>query len=304
MACLHTVTYMEDYEEDEGDKPEFKHWFGDGTLDVYKDGPTREVTGYRPWFSTVPFRGSDDKRVQGPAYNDEGRPVLGNYLRPIKFCLKATFKTGVKSVTVPPASGFPGTVTNSISFRLICMLVWLYPPTSTNQDDELEFFENFFMTYAGMLKTQAFLKPEVKEQVMILYDAIHTLSSPKAPLRGVYGDVSAAAGGQAGYIVPAPSGTVGWVVPAATVPAISTTKTAELRDVYGGHIAEVIECIDLQGIGISTWRDPLGEEENQMVPYMQVFIVTDDVTAYPSPSLSRTWNMNAILQSCMYFTDE
>jgi len=302
MACLHEVKYVEDYEDDEGDGPEFKHWFGDGTLDVYKDGPTREVTGYRPWFSSTPFRGSDDKRVQGPAYNDEGKPVLGNYLRPVKFCLKGTFKTGVKSLTISAATGFPGTVTNSLSFRLICMLVWLYPPTSSNQDDELEFFENFFMTYPGMLKTQAFLKPEVKTQVKIVYDALHTLSSPKAPLRGVFGNVVAAAGGQAGYVVgPADPG---YVVPAATVPAVSTTAASELRDVYGGHIAEVVECIDLEGVGLSTWRDPLGEEENQMVPYMQVFIVTDDATAYPSASVARTWNMNAILQSCMYFTDE
>lgn len=301
---------MEEYEDEEGSGPEYKHWFGDSSLDVYNTTVVnREVTGYRPWYSSVPFRGSDDKRVQGPAYNDEGRPVLGNYLRPKKFVLKACFKTGVKVIFNTGAGGaeFSGSISNAISFRLICMLVWLYPPTSSNQDDEIEFFENFFMVYPGMLKCQAFLKPEVKETVRVLYDAIHVVSSPKIPIRNAYASVSAAAGGQAGYIVPptAAGANPGWVVPAATVPAITSTEVVTRRDVYGGHQVEVMEEIDLEGLGVSTWRDPVGDEENQMVPYMQVFVVTDDFTSYPSVTYpTREWNMNVLCQSCMVFTDE
>lgn len=307
MAVFHEVVHSEcDYDEDEGGLPEDKHWFSDCSLEIFKSASdSRAVTGFRPWYSTSSFRGSDDKRIQGPLYNDGGRPVIGNYLLPKKFSYKMCFRTDIFAAD-PAGSTFTGSVFNVISFRFVCMLVWLYPPTSSNQDDEMEFFDNFYQVYDGVSRMHTFLKPEVKTQVRILYDAIHTISSDKMVTRNQWGVTTAAAGGQAGYVVPAPSGTLGWVVPAATVPAIATANsTPILRDVYGGQQVEVQECIDLEGLNVSTWRDPVGEEENQMVPYMQMFFVTDEAFAFHSVNNpNRLWSMNVQGQTCMTFTDE
>jgi len=336
MACFHEVVYSEEMEEDEGSMPEDKHWFSDCTLEVFKAASSsRYVTGFRPWFSSTPFRGADDKRVQGPLYTDGGRPVLGNFLLPKKFHVKLCFRTDVHSFN--DGASLDNTVLNAISFRLLFMLVWLYPPTTSNEDDEMEFFENWFMLYDGVSAMHAFLKPEVKGQVKILYDAVHTLSSPKTPLRNTYVTVSKAATAvpaysqasynvpaysQAGYIVPPfTAGTqIGWTVPAAaqaayTVPAadqaaytdsaVTSALTSTHVDVYGGHQVEVQECIDLEGLNVSTWRDPVGEEENQMVPYIQMFVVTDEAFVYHSISTpTRLWSMNVQGQTCMSFTDE
>jgi len=318
MACFHEVVHSEcDYEEEGGSMPEDKHWFSDCSLDLFHVGAgptTRYVTGFRPWFSSSSFRGADDKRVQGPLYNDGGRPVIGNYLLPKRFSVKLCVRTGLYSLAVA-ANTLTGSVSNSLSFRLIFLLVWLYPPTSSNENDEEEFFENLYMVYPGVARLHSFLKPEVKEQVKVLYDAVHTVSSPKEGHRGVYGVVTKAvtnvpAYAQAGYVVPAPSGTLGWVVPAAaqaayTDTAVSTAVGNQVRDVYGGHQIEVQECIDLEGLQVSTWRDPVGEEENQMVPYMQMFIVTDEAFCYNTASNpTREWSLNVQGQTCMSFTDE
>jgi len=307
MACFHEVVEvyadMSDGEEDREDV-ERKHWFADCEMVVFQSqqgviDTERLVSGFRPLFSSVDMNGTDDKRT--PV--DGGKPVVGNFLNAESFDFKFMCYTGVFSIA---PTTFANSISNSFTFRMIWMLVWLYPPSSTDQDDEEEFFLNFFQTYSGSSLLHAFLQPEKKHQVKILYDCIHTVSSPKAPLRNQVGSVSSAAGGQAGYVVlPFAAGAQpGWVVPAASVPATSTTVVTELRDVYGGHQFEIVGNVDLKGLGMSLWRDPFEEEVQQMVPYLQCFICTDPRWAYRNvEGAERDWSLNVSGQTRFTFTD-
>jgi len=308
MACFHEVVENEAdrddlWQDDEGDKPESKHWFADFETVIFQAqqgviDTQRLVSGFRPLQSSYDVNGTDDKRT--PV--DGGKPVVGNFLRAKKFDFRCVVRTGVYSVA---PTTFANTTRNAISFRMIWMLVWLYPPISTNQNDEEEFFLNFFQLYSGGGFLNAYLQPEKKHQVKILYDCVHTLSSPKAPVRTQTVAVTAAAGGQAGYVVPAPSGTLGWVVPAATVPAVASAVTTELRDVYGGHQCFINDTIDLSGLNVSLWRDPFSESPQQMVPYLQCFVCTDAIFAYVNDSgLERDWNVICDFQTAFEFADE
>lgn len=251
--------------------PEVKSVFQDRTIQITA-GFGDQARGAVMTFANTGLVGVND-------YYDPvglGKPVVGNYIRPKKFDWKLNF-------TSPPGVGSGSTVvTNMVTFRLLWLLVWEFP-----RDIVLgatQFLEYFLDNSTGNYH-QSFLNPDKVEKVRLLYDCEHTIGSPLAFDRGVYANVSAAAGGQAGYLVPPGNDVSGWTVPAATVPAVSTSVATSPAHRYGGHQMFLSGRFDLEEYEMSLWRDPLEEEEQQIVPAVICFVVCQDLFHYtPSGS--------------------
>jgi len=245
---------------------------------ILQPAVTQEAGGYVATYSSTSMVGNDD-------YHDQighGAPINGNFVKPKRFDWRLSARTQFKTLSVN------NMISNVMSFRLIWMLVWQYPNSIDLGESD---FDSFFKPTTNGDRLMSFLYPDVSEKCKVLYDCVHTMGTPGDRMANVYGNASAAAGGQAGYVVPAPSGTVGWVVPAATVPAISTAVASSPRIVYGGHQMFLSGQFDLEGMDGALWRNPQDlDAVQELVPALIAFVVThakyhyDGGSALPTPA--------------------
>lgn len=248
--------------------PEKKYVFNDRQITITAGGTTDQERGWVCTFANTGLVGVAD-------YYDAvslGKPVIGNFIRGKRFDWKMLMTSPMK---FPPNNNM---VRNMITFRLLFLLVWEFPADIVLGTTQ---FLRYYLENSFGNRHASFLYPDVKEKVVVLYDCNHTVGSDGNP--NVWGqpNVSAAAGGQAGYVVgPADPG---YVVPAATVPAITTTQGFQINQRFGGHQLALSGSFDLSGYEMALWKDPSEVEENQIVPCIMCFVVCQDLYHY-SPS--------------------
>jgi len=257
-----------------GKGPEEKYIFQDRVITITGGGTTDQERGFVATFANTGLVGTAD-------YYDPvglGKPVIGNFVRPTRFDWKRNM------TSVGRVINSATTVTNSITFRLLFLLYWKFPDDIVLGSTQ---FQELFLENSTGNRHQAYLYPDVKEKCVVLYDCNHTMASPVDRLREKYGNVAAAAGGQAAYVVPPNNEVLGWAVPAATVPATTTTEVVYDEQRYGGHQLFLSGSFDLTGVEGALWRDPNEAEENQIVPSVVCFVVCQDLFHYyPASQLS------------------
>lgn len=272
--------------------PEEKYVFNSRNIYV-KAGLDQECQGFVASFANTGLIGLAD-------YYDPvtlGKPVVGNFIKPRRFDWKFQVKTQTGG------GNDADVISNSVTFRLIWLLLWEFPRDIVLGTTE---FLRLYVDNAQGNRHQSYLYPDVKEKCVVLYDCNHTLGSAVDYQHNAYGNVASAAGGQAGYVVgPADPG---YVVPAATVPATSTSLARFQASLFGGHYAFDCGSFDLNGVEMALWRDPEEEEEQQIVPSICCFVVCQDgFNYYPSASLlPEAARSNVELQffTRLTFTDE
>jgi len=242
--------------------PEKKYVFNERQVVITAGGTTDQERGWVCTFANTGLVGLSD-------YYDAvslGKPVIGNFIRPLRFDWKVFMSSPMK---------FPNNnnqVRNMISFRLIFLLVWEFPEDIVLGSTQ---FLKYYLENSTGNRHMSFLKPELKEKVVVLYDCNHTMGSPGNPNLLYIPNVS-----QAGYVVPpfVAGENPGWIVP-----AISTTNTFLFSQRFAGHQLPLTGSFDLSGHQTALWKDPQGVEENQIVPCIMCFVVCQDLYHY-SPS--------------------
>jgi len=252
--------------------PEEKAVYNYRAIDITAGGTTDQQRGWVCTFANTGLVGLAD-------YYDPvtlGKPVVGNFIRPLRFDWKCDMKSDIREIST-------GSVfNNSVTFRLVFLLVWQFPSDIVLGATQ---WLDYYLDNPSGNRHQSFLYPDRKEKVVVLYDCNHTVASPPVP-QPVYGNVVAAAGGQAGYIVgPADPG---YVVPAATVNATSTSMVQSSVSYYGGHTSFLCGSFDLEGTEAALWRDPEQVEEEQIVPCIMCFVCCQDSFHYYNSAAQAT----------------
>jgi len=277
--------------------PEVKSVFQDRTILITAGGTTDQARGAVMTFANTGLVGVND-------YYDPvglGKPVIGNFIRPKVFDWKVSMTSPARVIQSSTA------IRNCVTFRLVWLLVWEFPRDIVLGETQ---FRDIFLANSTGNWHQSFLNPDKVEKVKVLYDCNHTAGSPADRATVRYGNTVAAAGGQAGYVVPpfAAGANPGWIVPAATVPAVSTTAVTVDLTSFGGHEMFLSGRIDLEGVQMALWRDPLEEEEQQIVPCVIGFIVCQDLYHYsPSANLANVTDRPTTewqVYTRLTFTDE
>jgi len=256
-----------------GEGAQTKHLYGKSSL---------YPTGFSPFSGFVCTYGLQDLHGADDYYypTDQGRPVVGNYITPGKFHWRLRVSQVVKGVLSTTD------VTNLMSFRLIFMLVWQFPKGLDVASAGMLYGSLFNPSIAAPDGLMDFIRPEVSEKCVLLYDCIHTIGGESRREWSRYGIVSKVAVAvpayaQAAYVVPpfAAGTNPGWPVPAAaqaayTDSAINTTENSVFRVVYGGHQVFLDGVIDVSEYvsQMSLWRDPEGLANQQLVPCIVCYI--------------------------------
>jgi len=289
------------WEDDEGrvfgNGPEEKYVY---RMRVMYPTAANEVVGVVCTYAQQDLNGTDD--YYGPP--DYGRPVIGNFLAPKMFHWRLSIRQAVRVIESETY------ITNMMSFRLIFLLVWRFPKSLGAVLPDLGYLD--YLQYFGVLENGRNVYfdwpwPDVKESCVLLYDCVHTIGSPTDFKRNTYGNVAAALGGQAGYVVgPADPG---YVVPAANVPATTTVEASDPRTQYGGHHMFLDGEFDLSRYSAQAglWRDPEGVDVAQIVPYVACFIGVGGDHFYSPASSFSVGNRpapEALLSTRYSFTDQ
>jgi len=236
---------------------EEKYVYNERQIVITAGGTTDQQRGWVCTFANTGLNGTAD-------FYDAvslGKPVVGNFIKPKRFDWKLNMTCPQRSI-----AGESTSVTNMITFRLIFLLVWEFPRDIVLGSTQ---FLSYYLDNSNGNRHQSFLHPDLKEKVKVLYDCNHTLGKPVEFTRSDFGNVS-----QAGYVVPpfAAGANPGWIVP-----AVSTSVATNFVSRYGGLHMFLSGNMDLSGEEMALWRDPLEEEEQQIVPCIISFIVCQDL---------------------------
>lgn len=263
--------------------PEVKSIFQERSIGITAGGTTDQQRGGVMTFANTGLIGLSD-------YYDPvslGKPVIGNFIRPRKFDWKCFYTGPTHYVNTATA------ITNMVTFRLVWLLLWEFPRDIVLGATQ---WAELFLDNSTGNRHHSFLRPEVAEKTVVLYDCNHTVGSPFSNETNVTSNTT-----QAGYAV-------GPADPGYVVPAVSTATVNATRQRFGGLQMEISGQFDLSEYQMALWRDPLEEEEQQIVPSVICFVCCQDLFhCTPSSGLPNvadrangSWHFNTRLT----FTDE